>query len=50
VVGGFRFRRRKTAIGIFLIDHFFQPGVVIGGFRAEDYHVGCIRILRSLNT
>ena len=43
VVSGFGFWRRKTAIGIFLIHHFFQPGIVDRGFRAEYHYVRSIQ-------
>ena len=43
VVRGFRFRRRKTAVGIFLVDDFFQPGIVDGGFGAEYHHMRSIQ-------
>ncbi|MNC63826.1 hypothetical protein D3C75_1139790 [compost metagenome] len=39
VVCRFRFRGGETAIGLFLIHHAFQPGVVHGGFGAEHHHV-----------
>ncbi|MNC63825.1 hypothetical protein D3C75_1139780 [compost metagenome] len=39
VVRGFRFRGSKTAVGLFLIHHAFQPGVVHCSFSAEHHHV-----------
>ncbi|SSM35532.1 Uncharacterised protein [Klebsiella pneumoniae] len=39
VVSGFCVRGGETAIGLFLIHHALQPGVVHRGFRAEHHHV-----------
>lgn len=42
VITRFRFRRRETAVGLLLIDHAFQPGIVQLGFCAENNHVRSI--------
>ena len=42
VVAGFGFRSGKTAIGVFLINNFFQPRIVHRGFRTEHDNVGSV--------
>lgn len=42
VVTRFGFRRREAAVGLLLVDHALQPGIVQLGFGTENNHVGRI--------